>query len=51
MLAVEEVAGHERDIYPDLCDPQWRAVKVTSRGWQVVSDPPPLRTAARARYR
>jgi hypothetical protein len=35
------VAGRGEDrIYVDLCDPQWRAVEITSDGWQVVLNPP-----------
>lgn len=34
------VAGHEGNIYLDLCDPRWRAVRVTPEGWEVVCDPP-----------
>jgi hypothetical protein len=34
------VAEHERAIYLDLCDPDWRAVEVTAAGWQIVTDPP-----------
>lgn len=34
------VAGHGDRIYLDLCDPNWRAVEITSDGWRVISDPP-----------
>lgn len=30
------------DIYYDLSDSRWRAIKVTTDGWEVVSDPPAL---------
>jgi hypothetical protein len=33
-------ARHEDAIYLDLCDDDWRAVKITSSGWEVVSNPP-----------
>lgn len=34
------VAAHEGATYLDLADDAWRAVKITSTGWEVVSDPP-----------
>ena len=34
------VAEHNGDIFIDLCDEAWRAVRVTATGWQVVDDPP-----------
>ena len=34
------VAEHEGDIYIDLGDAAWNAVRVTRDGWSVVSDPP-----------
>jgi hypothetical protein len=27
-------------IFIDLCDPQWRAIKIDESGWEVISDPP-----------
>jgi len=34
------VAEHDRDIYIDLGDASWSAVRVTAEGWTVVTDPP-----------
>jgi hypothetical protein len=34
------VAEHEGSIYLDLADADWRAVKITADGWEVVSNPP-----------
>ena len=34
------VAAHENDIYLDLGDPLWQAVRITGTGWEVVADPP-----------
>jgi hypothetical protein len=34
------VAGHGGDIYIDLCDANWEAVRVTAAGWSIVADPP-----------
>ena len=34
------VARRGRNIYIDLCDAEWRAVKITRRGWTVVDNPP-----------
>lgn len=34
------VAEHEGAIYVDLADERWRAVRIDSSGWRVVSDPP-----------
>ncbi len=34
------IARHEGDIYLDLCDADWRAVRVTADGWTVSVDPP-----------
>ena len=36
------VARHERAIWYDLADDNWRAVKVTPDGWEIVSRPPIL---------
>lgn len=33
---------HDGDLWYDLGDEEWRAVRVTDAGWQVVADPPPL---------
>ncbi|RJQ35807.1 hypothetical protein C4568_00265 [Candidatus Parcubacteria bacterium] len=35
-------AWHDGAIWYDLSDPQWRAVKITPNGWEVVSNPPIL---------
>lgn len=38
------VAGHGGDIYLDLADPEWRAVKITAAGWGVItSDAVPVK--------
>jgi hypothetical protein len=34
------VAGDGNDIYLDLGDPIWQAVKITAIGWEIVADPP-----------
>lgn len=34
------VASKGRNIYIDLRDAAWRAIKVTRRGWSVVDNPP-----------
>lgn len=34
------VAGHQDRIYLDLCDSEWRAVEITSDGWDVLTRPP-----------
>jgi hypothetical protein len=34
------VAEHEGDIYVDLGDEHWRAVRISSGGWSVVADSP-----------
>ncbi|MCK5943351.1 MAG: hypothetical protein KAI24_15325, partial [Planctomycetes bacterium] len=36
----KRVAQVEGDIWVDLCDDEWRAVKVTRSGWSVVDAPP-----------
>lgn len=36
-LRVGECNGH---LYLDLCDEDWRAVEITSSGWQVIDNPP-----------
>ncbi len=33
------VAGDGDDIYIDLGDPDWRAVRISASGWEVVADP------------
>lgn len=37
------LAEYEGAIWLDLADERWRTVQVTSRGWQVVQDRPPVR--------
>jgi hypothetical protein len=34
------LAGHDGRIYLDLGDEAWRAVEITSTGWQVMTNPP-----------
>lgn len=34
------VGEHDGDIYLDLCDDEWRAVRVTPEGCRVIADPP-----------
>jgi hypothetical protein len=34
------VAEHEGNVYLDLCNDKWEAVKVTAQGWAVITDPP-----------
>jgi hypothetical protein len=34
------VAEDSGDLYIDLCDPDWQAIRVTAAGWQVVQSPP-----------
>ena len=34
------IAEHNGAIYLDLGDDEWRAVKITEAGWEIVSDPP-----------
>ncbi|HEX2429081.1 MAG TPA: hypothetical protein VHI53_14235 [Gaiellaceae bacterium] len=34
------LAEHEGDIFLDLADTQWRAVRISASGWEVVVDPP-----------
>ena len=34
------LAGIENAIYLDLCNPDWQAVEITDRGWQVIDDLP-----------
>jgi hypothetical protein len=33
-------ADHEGDIYLDLADAEWRAIRISTDGWEVVADPP-----------
>jgi hypothetical protein len=42
------VAKHNDDYYIDLCDDQWRAIRVRGDGWQIIQAPPVmfLRTAS-----
>jgi hypothetical protein len=32
--------GEDGALYIDLCDPYWRAIKVTPEGWGIVENPP-----------
>ena len=34
------VGGLDGDIYLDLCNEQWEAVKITKDGWSVINNPP-----------
>jgi hypothetical protein len=34
------VGEHEGAIYLDLCDTQWRAVKIDANGWEILQEPP-----------
>ena len=34
------LATHNSMIYLDLANDHWQAVKVTTTGWQIVTDPP-----------
>ena len=34
------VAPHDDDIYIDLCNPNWEAIRVTASGWRIVESPP-----------
>jgi len=36
------VAWHDDAIYYDLADEKWRAIKISSQGWEIIDDPPPL---------
>jgi hypothetical protein len=36
------VAWHDGAVWYDLTDKNWRAVKITAEGWEVVEDPPIL---------
>ena len=33
---------HEGALWIDLCDKEWRIVKVTERGWEIIDNPPIL---------
>ena len=41
------IAGHKDKIYLDLCDAEWRAVEIDTKGWRVVDVPPVRFTRAR----
>ena len=34
------IAGHEGDIYIDLCNESWEAIKITCEDWTIVQNPP-----------
>ena len=36
------VAWHDGAIWYDLADPEWRVIKITTEGWQIITDPPVL---------
>lgn len=36
------VAPSEDGFWIDMCDSQWRAIKVTAQGWEIVENPPIL---------
>jgi hypothetical protein len=38
----EEDAENFSEIYYDLTNPRWEAIKITSEGWEIVKDPPIL---------
>lgn len=44
---VVRLGWHGDAIYLDLADGEWRAVRVTAEGWQVVADPPVKSSGAR----
>ena len=39
-MAPRRLAKHEGAIYLDLCDEEWRAVKVTAEKWEIITNPP-----------
>ena len=34
------IAPHEDDIFIDLCNPNWEAIRITTGGWSIVESPP-----------
>jgi DnaJ domain len=40
VLVHTRIAEHGNTIYVDIGDKDWRAVKVTAAGWEVIADPP-----------
>jgi len=34
------VAEYEGDVYLDLCNSVWQAIRITPQGWEVIDDPP-----------
>ncbi len=36
------VAWHDGAIYYDLSDPLWRGVRITAKGWEIISEMPPI---------
>jgi hypothetical protein len=34
------IAHHAGDIFVDLCDEKWRAVRITPAGWNIIDSPP-----------
>jgi hypothetical protein len=39
-IVYTRLAEHDGAFYLDLADDEWRAVKVTDDGWEVITDPP-----------
>ena len=37
------LARHKGAVWLDLADEKWRTVRITSQGWEIVSDKPPVR--------
>lgn len=48
LVPCRRVGRHGGNIYVDLCDESWRAVKVHSDGWEIVDAPPAKLLRARA---
>ena len=36
------IARADDTVWYDLCDTQWRAVRITAAGWSIETDPPPV---------
>jgi len=34
------IAPHDDDIFIDLCNPNWEAIRITAGGWSIVESPP-----------
>jgi len=37
-----DTQNEDQELYYDLADPQWRCIRVTQQGWQIIQDPPVL---------